>query len=593
MHRPSSGPLEPLIAARRLSGREAFHREVFQSLLNGAWQQQPQDLHLSPEQASALPALLMRWITEAPALDEHGLMRLLAARQPVRMLLAALGQSPAAFLRQVLSLGDTDLLQPERLPAWKRAKLAALGDASLLTPAMLDAWNGIDPAQARIAAIAALDTCPLEAGLAAATAAVGAWLDRQPCTDGLPLSYLSLLQKSAFHVSYLAEPGRHAFKWAITRQAAHMLRAVQQDVSAARSGGRPRLTLVGELLFPAHAMYRCYAEALAELAQHFEVTLVADAATRCAEHAAFSHRQLYFEPHERDTGRLARLVRSTEPDILLYPSIGMTFWTFTLSQLRLAPLQLMSVGHPAPACSPHIDGTLLYRDLSRSPLPDYGPLIPYDRQPLPKVPPSGWQLRSEVAGASGRRVIAVNAAAMKLNPRFLGLLRELMAQAPPDTELHFFPNVHGMELAGLRGALQDWFPAAQVHASTGYAEYMNLMARADLLLQSFPFGGTNTAMDALALGVPMVCLRSDDLPALVDPVLLEHAGLGELCADTPEAYLQIAARLLHESDELERVRVLARGALARLHAADIAGSASMADAILAAWRKASPPMTPL
>jgi len=540
---------------------------------------------LGEAEASALLALLTRWITEAPALDEFGLLRLLAARQPLRMLVASAGRAPAAFLRQVLSLDDADLLRPQGLPAWKRAKLAALGDASLLTPLALEAWAGGDAVQARIAAIAALDACPLDAGLATATAEVGAWLAASPPVDGLPLRYLTLLQHSAFHVSYLAEPGRHDFKRAIAAQAARLLQSLQQAPGPRSSTVRPRLTIVGELLFPAHAMYRCYAEALAELSRHFEVTLVAEAPTRCPEHAGFSQRQLYFEPQERDPARLAQLVRGTEPDILLYPSIGMSFASFVLSQLRLAPLQLMSVGHPAPACSEHIDGTLLYRDLARTPLPDYGALLPYDRQPLPKAPPSGWQARVADAGAGeAARVIAVNAAAMKLNPSFLSLLKQVLEQAAPGTELHFFPNVHGLELASLRGALRAWFPQARVHASTSYADYMKLLARADLLLQSFPFGGTNTAMDALALGLPMICLRSEDLPALVDPVLLEHAGLGELCADSPEAYLRLATRLLHDGGELARLRELARGALARLHEAEIAGSTSMADAILAAWQ---------
>lgn len=578
-----------MIAARRLSGREEFHRRVFETLLGGAWQRQ--ELALEAGDAAAVQALLARWVAEAPALDEFGLMRLLAARQPLRLLTAATGLPPAAFLRQVLALGDADLRQPQALPAWKRAKLAALGDAALLAPAALEAWEALDAVQARIAAIAALDTCPLDAGLAAATAAIGAWLAGKPAVDALPPRYLGLLQNSAFLVSYLADPGRHDFKRAIARQAAHMLSPLRSAAVPARqpsAAARPRLTIVGELLFPAHAMYRCYAEALAELPQQFDVTLVTDEPTRCPEHAGFSQRQLYFAPHERDAGVIARLVRSSEPDIVLYPSVGMTFWTFALSQLRLAPLQLMSVGHPAPGCSEHIDGTLLYRDLARAPLPDYGLLIPYDRQPLPSAPPSGWQARSGATQAGAPRVVAVNAAAMKLNPRFLGLLRQLLEQAPPRTELHFFPNLHGLELAGLRRELGAWFPEALVHASTGYADYMNLMARADLLLQSFPFGGTNTAMDALALGLPMVCLRSADLPALVDPVLLEHAGLGELCADSSEDYLRLASRLLNDAAELERMRGLARGALARLQAAEVAGTTSMADAILATWRARAP-----
>jgi hypothetical protein len=339
---------------------------------------------------------------------------------------------------------------------------------------------------------------------------------------------------------------------------------------------------VGELLFPQHAMFRCYVDVLSDLKRDFHVTLLADEPTRCPEHGQFSHEQAYFPPHERDVGRLARMVEATRPHIVLYPSVGMTYWTFALSLLRLAPLQLMSVGHPAPSCSDAIDGTLVYRELAESPLSEYGTLLTYDRQPLPLPPPGGWH--DDGAAADSGPVIAVNAAAMKLTPAFLDAVGKILAAAPGATTLQFFPNLNGAALSALRRDLNARFPQAVVHGATGYADYMRALAQSDLVLQSFPFGGTNTAMDALALGIPMLCLKGGDLAAAVDPVLLRHAGLETLCAATEDEYVARAVALLQRGPEWRRVREVSRNALRVLGERDAVGPRSMADAIGHAWQ---------
>ncbi|MTW14130.1 hypothetical protein GM658_26295 [Pseudoduganella eburnea] len=572
--------IEFLHPARRISGKEEFHRYLFEAMLGGQWRRQA--VALPPEDEAALLELLGRWVREAGVKDELGVLRLLAVRGVLRDLVGAAGARVKPFLMDVLAMREEDLLHPQQMPGWKQLKLAALGDASLLSAEALAEWSGHDPIHARLAAIACLDTCPLDAGAARATAAAGRWL-MSVAPVKMPLRYLEQCHVSAFHVSYLADPGRHDFKRAIVRHAGAQLPAVPPASARAPVAGKPRLTIVGELLFPGHAMFRCYAGQLAGLKEHFHVTLLTDQPTRCAEHARFSDEQLYFPPQERDVARLAQMVASTAPDLLFYPSIGMCYWTFVLSMLRLAPLQLMSVGHPAPSCSGQIDGTLVFHELATAPMPEYGKMACFDAQALPSPPPGGWHARPRPAGEV--RTVAVNAARMKLTPDFLDVVAQVLASAPPATQLHFFPNASGAELLALRRELQGRFPQACVHPTMGYAGYMDKLAQADVILQSFPFGGTNTAMDALALGIPLVCLEGGDLASKVDPLLLARAGLGELCAKDRDTYLALASQLLNSEAERARIGTLARSGLAQLAGQDAQGQTTLAAAILRAWQE--------
>lgn len=578
--------IDAILAARLVAGREVFHRQLFDVLLNSPWDRA--DLDEEAVDVPQLLALLARWVAEAPVRDELGIVRVLAVRQPLRMLAEAAGAPFAAFVAKVLALDADGLAAPGRLPDWKQAKLAALADPALLSAEALQAWSTSQPMLARLAAICMLDHPPLDPGRAAAVAAVGRWLlTVDPVA--MPRFFLEQLRYSAFHVSYLADPQRHDFKRAIVRQAAHIA-GTPPAPAAARAEGPLRLTIVAEMVYPRHAMFRCYAELLEGLKSRYEVTLVAEEPSRCPEHALFSHRQVYFPQQERDVARLADAVASTRPDIVLYPSVGMSYWTFVLSLLRLAPLQLMSIGHPAPSCSDAIDGTLVYSGLALAPDPHYGPLLPYDRQPVPAPPPGGWgETAPAAAPADGGLLVSVNAAAMKLSPPFIEALRAVMRAAPPGTRLQFLPSAGGAVFVALRRSLQALFPDAIVQPAAAYRDYMANLARSSVVLQSFPFGGTNTTMDALALGIPVVCLDSGEMAGAADSAILRGAGLERACVATPERFVALALELLQSPGERAAFRAAAGAALARGADWQPVGERTLADAVADAWEARAAP----
>lgn len=73
---------------------------------------------------------------------------------------------------------------------------------------------------------------------------------------------------------------------------------------------------------------------------------------------------------------------------------------------------------------------------------------------------------------------------------------------------------------------------SQVHVLQRTAagwEFDKLLASADVILHPFPFGGSKTAADGLALGVPVVAMAGDMLPgrmaySLYRSMALELAG---------------------------------------------------------------------
>jgi protein O-GlcNAc transferase len=70
-----------------------------------------------------------------------------------------------------------------------------------------------------------------------------------------------------------------------------------------------------------------------------------------------------------------------------------------------------------------------------------------------------------------------------------------------------------------------------------------LSCAADLFLDTIYYNAHATAADALAVGLPVVTLNGGSFAARVGASLLKAAGLDELIAETPGAYLAIARRV--------------------------------------------------
>src|SRR5262249_52524197 len=89
----------------------------------------------------------------------------------------------------------------------------------------------------------------------------------------------------------------------------------------------------------------------------------------------------------------------------------------------------------------------------------------------------------------------------------------------------------------------------------------------------FPANGHTTACEALWMGLPVVALRGGWHAARMTASVLECVGLGDLVADTPDGYVQIAAAL---AADRERRAALRAGLRSRLMASPLCDGAGLA-----------------
>ncbi len=85
-------------------------------------------------------------------------------------------------------------------------------------------------------------------------------------------------------------------------------------------------------------------------------------------------------------------------------------------------------------------------------------------------------------------------------------------------------------------------------------EHLTTMASVDLALDSFPYQGTMTSLECLAVGTPVLSCSGEYYARRATSAMLMRMRLHELVAGDPQEYAEIAVQLLHELPVLRDLR---------------------------------------
>jgi protein O-GlcNAc transferase len=115
------------------------------------------------------------------------------------------------------------------------------------------------------------------------------------------------------------------------------------------------------------------------------------------------------------------------------------------------------------------------------------------------------------------------------------------------------------------------------------ADYLRTYREIDIGLDTFPYNGHTTSLDACWMGVPVVTRVGATAAGRAGLSQLMNLGLSELAADSDAQFVDIAVRLAHDRPRVARLR---EGLRARMSASPLMDGARFAAHIEAAYRNA-------
>ncbi|MFC3051706.1 hypothetical protein [Kordiimonas pumila] len=316
---------------------------------------------------------------------------------------------------------------------------------------------------------------------------------------------------------------------------------------------KPTLVIMAELYDSVHAMHRCYGPAIRALKDRFKLVYMSLGGT-CDPAIEYMFDKIDSTPFVTANPKpYFDKVKSYRPDVIYYPSVGMRGMSILGSNLRLAPIQVMTYGHPATTHSDKIDYSMIVEGLigSENTIADtilhWYAAQRYELRPDTKFPPV--QIRPKPAVVR----IAVPAWSRKITPRFLAVCQAIQEKSKRPVEFIFFPNGIGPLFQSFKRRVESMLNA-KVLPRTNYNDYLKSLSACDIFLSSFPFGATNGILDAGPLGLPIVNLVGDEMHAMNDSEMVSHLKQPEwLSARSVKAYVQAVLKLIE--DDATRVAI--------------------------------------
>ncbi len=354
------------------------------------------------------------------------------------------------------------------------------------------------------------------------------------------------LPEICYGVSYVDGDSERSIKPAVN----HWIRSLLRGTRIRNTPNPRKIAVLSCLWWPGQSSYRtgsAYVEAL----QDYDLTLFhVPMPGKKIDTTHFKDiKELSFTNGVLDIGPLL----DNDFQVAFFPDVGMTSFSIWLANLRIAPIQAVSTGHSVSSWGAEIDYYLSGADVEIPHHPER-----YYSERLVLMPGCGviHQLpRYEPARRNKscpEFVLNCPWSSQKVNHAFGQMLGRIVERSrkklrfrlfigSATRQLHLVPFMRELS-ALLKGAVVEILP------NLGYQEYMKLLEEGDLGLDAYHFGGCNTMADSLFVRKLMTSCEGDRWYNRIGPQMLRMAGLPELVASSPEEYVDLVVRLIHDDE---------------------------------------------
>jgi predicted O-linked N-acetylglucosamine transferase (SPINDLY family) len=252
-------------------------------------------------------------------------------------------------------------------------------------------------------------------------------------------------------------------------------------------------------------------------------------------------------------------------EVLIYPEIGMHALTTQLANLRLAPIQLVTWGHPETSGLPTIDfylsGDLFETEVSQNAyleklikLPNLGCCY----SPMPIVSDNFDLTKYDVD--ANEPILICAGTLFKYLPDHDWVWVEL-AKKIGNCKLIFF-EMQEYWSSILKARLEKLFIKANLNIEEFILfiprlppnEFYGLLKKSDVFLDSIGFSGFNTAMQAVDCALPVVTRASEFMRGSLASGILKRMGMSDLITSTNMEYIELAVRLAQNKPYQNEIR---------------------------------------
>ena len=295
-----------------------------------------------------------------------------------------------------------------------------------------------------------------------------------------------------------------------------------------------KIAVWAEYWTPGHSVYRSLRDYIAALKGDHHLTLIHS--TRKTEELDTSLFDEVVRLNMDHNGLDMSALKDRNFAAAVFCDVGMTFPSIILSNVRIAPLQVMMTGHPVSTFGGEMDWFVSGQLVEDSRV--YGNDRFYSEKLL-SLPGYGATHARPTYELKGKKketdAIVINCSwlGQKCHYECLEALNRAIARSGQKVLVRIFPGhtplMHKGAYAFMRD-VQKVLPAARVEIfpMLPYEQYMETLEEGDFAADAFPFGGSNTASDMIHLCKPVISLSGSRWFSKIGPTMFR-----EFCGHEP------------------------------------------------------------
>jgi protein O-GlcNAc transferase len=289
---------------------------------------------------------------------------------------------------------------------------------------------------------------------------------------------------------------------------------------------------------------------------------------------------------------VAEMIRRDRIDILVDLTLHMAHNRLLIFARKPAPVQMTWAGYPGTTGMDTIDYRISDPHLDPRGANDAG----FYSEKTVLLPHSFWcydplgidlPVNELPAGANGLITFGCLNNFCKVNVQTLSLWNDLL-RAIPSSRLRILAPEGSARQRVARALRTDGVDPERFafHSPQPRLDYLRLYHQIDIALETGPYNGHTTSLDALWMGVPLLTLAGDSPVARAGVSQLTNLGLADLIAGSREQFVQIGRKLATDRAQLRMLRQTLRQRLQESPIMDAARFTADLEAIYVdAWRR--------
>ena len=357
-----------------------------------------------------------------------------------------------------------------------------------------------------------------------------------PTVEAKEFKILAPLVSTFFNCSNLTIENKYEIKnWVVrcienymaTSLPPGIVKRMSNEVQLKPKEGEKTVLIINERYTKGHAMYRSWHAQLSAIKKDHKTIGMAEP-DKVDEVSKQDFDEFIEISNKEDVVSIIKAILKVKPDIIIYPSLGMSLFAPFVASQRLAPIQIACTGHPSSSRLKNVD-YLFTADMGFTEQ-EFSQIITEKWLGAPrgvgKISILDFELPIIEKNPEKINVI-VNGVIQKVSNELISLCNDVSERSEKEVVFHFFLTNPKQDLEFFAGMsiLRRFLPNAKLHPFKEYNDYLQILTKADFALPTLPFGGSNSNVDLINVGVPKLYIADkSDISGMTDFQMWESVG---------------------------------------------------------------------